>query len=194
VTRHDRLLAALAGALAMLAAACSGAATPGADGPFGASAVGVGGQCFPTPRGDVGTFADLSFGNSGAPARITRVTLADARHLRLVAAWIVPVTGTDLWGVFDGYPPHGLAGPDGNPGVPGEHWDQRQRAGGALVPHLRGQDQENLVLVLKPTATEGSAETEYVYYTSAGRRYVLDLGVSVELFAGDKHGCATHGF
>jgi hypothetical protein len=191
--RSQYLIGGLAAGLALLLAACGGTGL-NADGPLGPSTPDVGGQCFPTPKGDVGTFADLEFGNGGGPARISRVTLAHARHLQLVAAWVVPVTGTDLWGAFDGYPPNGIAGPEGNRGVPGEHWNQRQRADGAVIPHLRGQDVENLVLVLKPIGPEGSASTEYVWYTSGGSRYVLNLGVRVLLFDGVVNGCATHGY
>jgi hypothetical protein len=53
---------------------------------------------------------------------------------------------------------------------------------------------ENLVLVLRPTGPEGSASTEYVWYASGGSRYVLNLGVRVELFNGNVHGCAAHGY
>jgi hypothetical protein len=193
-TRSRYLIGGLAAGLALLLPGCGGTSAPDPDGPFGASTPDAGGQCFPTPKGDVGTFADLSFGNSGGPARIAKVTLSKARHLQLVGAWVVPATGTDLWGVFDGYPPRGIPGPDGNRGVPGVHWGQRQRADGAVIPHLRGHDQENLVLVLKPIGLDGTAATEYVWYTSGGSRYVLNLGVRVELFNGNVHGCATHGY
>lgn len=193
MTRCRCLTGGLAAGLALLLAAC-GSTDPKPNGPFGPSVTDVGGQCFPVPRGSVGTFADLSFGNSGGPARISKVTLSGARHLQMVAAWVVPLTGTDAWGVFDGYPPHGIPGPNGNHGVPGEHWDQRQRADGAVIPHLPGQEEENLVLVLKPIGPEGTANTEYVYYSSGGTSYVLNLGVRVVLFNGNKHGCANHGF
>jgi hypothetical protein len=175
----------LAVALALPLAACgalgSNSDGPKKDGPLGNSVSDAGGQCFPTPKGDVGTFAVLGFGNSGGPARITKVSLVGARHLRLVAAWVVPATGPSSWGVFDGYPPNGIPGPDGNAGAPGEHWSAHQRADGAVVPHLRGQDEEDLVLVLKPLGPEGSATTEMVYYTSDGSRYTLNLGVWVVL-------------
>ena len=185
------LTGGLAIALALLLAACSGTSHPNGDGPFGKSVSDVGGQCFPTPKGDAGTFAALGFGNSGGPARITKVSLVDARHLRLVAAWVVPTTGPDSWGVFDGYPPKGIPGPDGNKGAPGEHWNEHQWADGAVIPHLRGQDQEDLVLVLKPLGSEGIAKTEIVYYTSGGTRYMLNLGAWIVLVNnGNLHACA----
>lgn len=194
VTRSRCYVAAGLGvALALLLAACDGSAPndPDRDGPLGNSISDAGGQCFPTPKGDVGTFAVLGFGNSGGPARISKVSLVDPRHLQLAAAWLVPTTGSDSWGVFDGYPPDGIPGPDGNHGVPGEHWNERQRADGAVIPHLRGQDQEDLVLVLRPTGPEGSAKTEIVYYTSGGTRYMLNLGAWVVLVGnGNLHGCA----
>jgi hypothetical protein len=183
----------LAAVLALLLAGCgtdAGTSAPKPDGPLGKSYKNVGGQCFWTPRGNVGTFAVLTFGNSGGPARISKVTLAGARDLRPVAAWVVPVTGTDLWGVFDGYPPHGMTAQGlGAPVLPGEHWAARQRADGAVIPHLPGQEVENLVIVLKPSGNEGTARTEYVYYRAGGTNYVLDLGASIQLFNGNEHGC-----
>ncbi len=99
----------LAAALALLLAGCSTALKT--NGPFGQSdTTSTGSQCFPVHRNGVGTFALLSFGNSGGQARIDRVTLAGSHHLRVLAAWVVPITGTDLLGVFDGYPPDGTGG------------------------------------------------------------------------------------
>lgn len=189
------LAGGLALALALLLAACGEAGQnrdgPKKDGPLGSSVADVGGQCFPTPAGDVGTFAVLSFGNSGRAARITKVSLVGARHLQLVGAFVVPTTGPDSWGVFDGYPPKGISGRDGNRGARGEYWSEHQRADGAVIPHLSGQDQEDLVLVLKPIGPEGTARTEIVYYTSGSTRYMLDLGAWIVLLNDDNlHGCA----
>jgi hypothetical protein len=81
---------------------------------------------------------------------------------------------------------------NGFPGrVPGVQWARRQRADGAVIPHLPGQAVYNLVLVLKPSGTVGTATTEYVYYQSGGNSYLLNLGVSVKLFNGNQNGCMT---
>ena len=90
----------LAVMLALLAGCGTGLKT---DGPFGRSSTSrIATQCFPVRHNGVGTFGGLSFGNNGGPARIDKVTLVNARHLRIVAAWVVPVTGDDLLGVSTG--------------------------------------------------------------------------------------------
>jgi hypothetical protein len=136
----------------------------------------------------VGTFAALVFGNTGGQARIKKVTLVDARSLQLVAAWAVPITGHNLMGVFDGYPPNRV---DGGRGTPGVQWGRRQRADGATIAHIPGKGVDNLVLVLKASGSEGTAKTEDVYYTSGGTEYLLNLGVGIQLFNGNKRGCMS---
>jgi hypothetical protein len=188
MTRRLRTGGGLAAGLALLLAGCS---SPGlnANGPFGRSpAASPGSQCFWAPRNEVGTFAGLVFGNSGGPAQIKKVTLVGSHHLQLVAAWAVPITGHALWGVFDGYPPSRTN--DGR-GTPGVQWGRRQRADGAMIPHIPGKGVDNLVLVLKASGTEGTARTEDVYYTSGGTEYLLNLGVGIQLFNGNKRGCIS---
>ncbi len=116
------------------------------------------------------------------------VGLAGAHQLRIVAAWVVPITGTDLFGVFNGYPPDGDKG-SAPPLSPGVQWRHRQRAAGALISHIRGPDVMNLVLVLKPTGRQGTAKSEYIYYHSGATHYLLDLGVGIRLFNGNERGC-----
>jgi hypothetical protein len=160
---------------------------PRIDGPLGRSASRSGSQCFWTSRNGVGTFGLLSFGNSGGPVRLDKVTLAGAHQLRIVAAWVVPITGTDLLGVFNGYPPNGDKG-SAPPLSPGVQWRHRQRVAGAVIPHIRGRDAMNLVLVLKPSGRQGTVRSEYIYYHSASTRYLLNPGVGIQLFNGDEHG------
>jgi hypothetical protein len=188
MTSRLRIGGGLAAGLALLLAGCSsGSGGPSTDGPFGASAkTSPGSQCFWAPRNEVGTFAGLVFGNSGGQARIKKVALVNARHLQLVAAWTVPITGHNLMGVFDGYPPNRT---DGGHGTPGVQWGRRQRADGATIPHIPGKGVDNLVLVLKASGTEGTARTEDVYYTSGGITYLLNLGVGIQLYNGNEHGC-----
>lgn len=175
----------LAVMLALLAGCSTGLKT---DGPFGRSSTSrIATQCFPVRHNGVGTFGGLSFGNNGGPARIDKVTLVNARHLRIVAAWVVPVTGDDLLGVFDGFPPDGTGGFPGPP-PEGVHWAERQRAEGATIPHMPGQSTINLVLVLKPSGRQGTASTEDVYYQSGGTHYLLDLAVAIQV-RNDQRSC-----
>jgi hypothetical protein len=44
---------------------------------------------------------------------------------------------------------------------------------GPHIPHSRGQDAINLLLVIMPTARTGSARGVDVYYRSAGQQYHL---------------------
>ena len=121
--RHSRL-GGLAAGLALLLAGC-GPAGLQTDGPFGRSpTTSSGSQCFWAPRDGVGTMGLLSFGNSGGKARIDKVILVGARHLRIAAAWAVPITGHTLLGVFQGYPPTGIHGEAG-PLAPGVQWRHR---------------------------------------------------------------------
>lgn len=98
----------LAAGLALLLAGSSSSLNldgPNLDGPFGNSNVPYsGGQCIWADRGGVATIGATDFPNHGGPARIDKVTLVGAHRLRLVTAWAVPITGTDLLGVFPGYP------------------------------------------------------------------------------------------
>lgn len=179
----------LAAGLALLLAGCG--TGPKTNGPFGNSnAPYSGGQCIPVPPGDVATIAAKDFPNPGRQARIDNVTLVGAHDLRLVAAWAVPITGTDLMGVFAGYPPYGIQGKNGFPGVvPGVLWDRRQRADGAKIPHTPGQDTINLVLVVKASGVEGTSKTVYVDYESGGNHYRLDMRFFMKVFNGVPDGC-----
>jgi hypothetical protein len=171
-----------AGLALLLAAGCSSGLST--DGPFGKSASGLGSECIPVPRNGVGTFAPLAFGNTGGPARITKVTLVGAHHLKIVAAWVIPITGSDLMGVFSGYPP-------GPPFArsPGIEWNRRQHADRAVIPHLPGQAVYNLILVLRPSGAQGTASSEDIYYQSGGTQYLLNLGIGIQLINGNQNGC-----
>ena len=71
----------------------------------------------------------------------------------------------------------------------GTFWNHRQRATGAVIPHIRGKDVMNLVLVLKPSGRQGTASSESIYYHSGSSHYLLNPGVGIQLFNGDEHGC-----
>ena len=150
-------------AAALLAGCSSGPAMN--TGPFGNGGT-PGEECVEVPAGKVLSYGFEAFSNSGPPATIERAGLADPHGLRVLAAYVVPVTGTDLYGVWFGYPPMAH--------VPaGVRWAQRQRAGGANVPHSRGRDVTNVLLVIKPIARTGSARGVDVYYRSGGQHYHL---------------------
>lgn len=187
----NRLTLAVGGlgaALAPLLAGCGGGLNM--SGPFGDSpSSSLGMQCSWVPRGSVGTFAMLSFSNSGGAARVDKVTLVGARNLQVVAEWVVRITGHDLIGVMGGYPPIGAKGQGPGFVAPGIHWAARQHAAGATIIHTRFPDTYNLVLVLRATGVQGTAKTVYVDYESGGTKYRLDLAVGLQLFNGNPKGC-----
>ena len=163
----------LACGLALLAACSSAPAVN--TGPFGG-----GGDssslCVPVGRGGVLSYGLNAFTNTGGTARIERVALTDPHDLRIVAVYVVPVTGNTLYGVLSGYPPAR--------GLPADvQWDRRQRANGAAIPHSRGI-QYNLVLVLKPAGTKGTARSVDVFYRAAGQDYHLQTTTRIEVLAG----------
>ena len=117
-----------------------------------------------------------AFRNAGGLARISKVTLVHPRHLRLVAAWVVPTSG-----------PLGDSGP-GYPRAsefqPGFHWGKRQVIPGAMVRHTHGRDLINLVIVMKPTAKIGTATAVNLYYKSAGTRYLIHFPIGYKIPVG----------
>jgi hypothetical protein len=183
----------LAAALALLLAGC-GSGLNTTDGPFGRSATHAGdfGECLGLPRGSVATFGATSFSNSGAgQEKIEKVTLVGPHDLRLLTAWVVPVTGTTLIGDFGGYPPNGMKGYSFPSLPPGWQWEQRQRADGAVIPHTPGHDAINLLLVVKASGAEGTMKDVYVYYESGSTHYRLDLSFFIQLYNGNLQGCMT---
>lgn len=125
-------------------------------------------------RGGVLSYGFIEFANSSAsPVTITKVSLADSSGLRMLAVYVVPITGDDLYGLLQGFPPSKHL-------PPGVQWSQRQRADGAIVKHSRGRDVTNLVAVLKPTRNPGWARGINIYYrSSGGQRYLLRQGVQI---------------
>lgn len=162
LARRGRAAAALLAA-ALLAGCSSGPAMN--TGPFGNGGT-PGEECVEVPAGTVLSYGFEAFSNSGPAAIIEQAGLADPHGLRVLAAYAVPLTGTDAYGVWFGYPPTAHF-------PPGVQWSQRQRADGAHIPHSRGQDAINLLLVIKPTARTGWARGVDVYYRSAGQHYHL---------------------
>ena len=116
LARHGWAAAALLAA-AFLAGCSSGPAMN--TGPFG-NGGSPGEECIEVPAGKVLSYGFEAFSNSGPAATIERAGLADPHGLRVLAAYAVPITGTDLYGVWFGYPPtarisrRGCNGPSGS--------------------------------------------------------------------------------
>lgn len=148
-------------------------------GPFGTGGA-HGSTCRPVRPGGVLTYGAQEFRNSGpATATIEKVTLDDPHNLLMPAAYVVPITGTTLVGVWDGYPTAAVARQ-----APGIEWALRKRADGALVPPAHGKDVTNLVLVLKPTAVVGTAQAIDVYYRESGQEYHMRTGLTLKVTTG----------
>jgi hypothetical protein len=95
-------------------------------------------ECASIAPGGVMGYGFEEFSNSGsATATIEKVALTDPRGLRILAAYVVPVSGHILYGVQPGWPPGYLP--------PGFHWPQREKAVGARIPPSPGHDVINLL-------------------------------------------------
>jgi len=131
-------------------------------------------ECARISPGEVLGYGFEEFRNSGAAiATIEKVALTDPRGLRMLAAYVVPVTGNVLYGVQPGWPPAYLPS--------GFQWPQRQKAMGAQIPHSPGHDAINLLLVLKPTGRVGTARSVDVYYRATGQNYHLRTVTSIRV-------------
>jgi hypothetical protein len=172
----------LAGVLLTAGALQTGCASGAAvnTGPFG-NGGSYGQECALVPAGKVLSYGFDEFRNSGnATATIDKVALADPRGIRVLAAYVVPITGHHLYGVLFGYPPAAYL-------PQGVQWAQRQPADGATIPRSRGRhDVTNLVLVLKPTAKTGWARGINVYYRESGQRYHLLTATRIRLITASR--------
>jgi len=104
-------------------------------------------------------------------AVITPVALVKPQNLRVLAAYVVPVTGHYLIGVMPGFPPSHLG--------PGVQWSHRQRAVGARIPPSGRDVVTNLLLVLKPATMTGSAQGVQVSYEVSGQEYIWQTSTAV---------------
>jgi hypothetical protein len=166
----------LAGLGGLVLAGCSSGA--GGAGPL-AIGEGPGTECAPVAPGQVLSDGFDEVSNPGnAPATIQAVSLADPHDLRLVAVYIVPIAGDDLYGVRAGYPP-------ALPLDPGVLWSQRHSAAGASVVHSANPHHVgNIVLVLKPTASVGTAAGTQVSYRIGTTDYQFVIPVKVVVQVG----------
>jgi hypothetical protein len=161
----------LAGFGGLVLAGCSAGA--GGAGPLAAGG-GPGTECAPVAQGQVLSDGFDAVSNPGqAPATIQAVSLTDPHDLRLVAVYIVPVTGGFLYGVRAGYPP-------ALPLDPGVLWSQRHPAAGASVVHSDNPHHvSNIVMVLKPTASVGTAAGTRVSYRVGTTDYQFVIPIKV---------------
>lgn len=159
----SRLAAASFGAAALLLAGCSGGVLD--NGPLG-NGGDPGGLCVPVRVGGVFTYGITTFTNTGSSvAVVDNVALADPDGAQLVAAYVVPITGNDIYGVRFGFPP------DRN--LPaGVDWARHTRADGARIPPSPAFFKfENLLVVVKSLEPMATATGIDVYYREAGQRY-----------------------
>jgi len=177
----------LACGLALLAVSCGGSG-PAAGGPFnGKGSNLIETVCDSTPPGGVVYDGIDAFQNTGGRATIGRAALVDPRHLRLLAAWVVPKPrNSTLIGVARGYPSaSGLAST-----APGNQWQRRQRLPGAVVGHTRGRDLINIVLVVKPSGkVVGTARAFDLYYRAGGTHYRLRFLHGLKIWVGHPGSC-----
>lgn len=171
--RTSQELAAAATAAGLCLAGCSSDVIFNAGPLGGVGSTGI--NCAPVlGRGGVLSYGSIAFSNaSTSPVHIDKVSLAEPRGLRMLAAYVVPITGTLLYGLLQGYPPEKRL-------PPGIQWSERQPADGATIKHSRSQDSYNLIAVLKPTRNPGWARGINIYYHSSdGQRYLLRKGLQV---------------
>ncbi len=176
-SRRAVLVAAVA-ALGVMAG-CANAVNTGPLGNGGGS----GEVTAPVCRGGVLSYGFQSFRNSGpATAVVEKVSLDSPRHLRMLAAYIVAITGYDLFGVLRGFPSAIWA----RHPQQGVQWPKRQRAGGALLPPSPrpAHDVYNLVLVVKPAGNSGTARAIDIWYRESGQQYHMRTGFTLKVFAG----------
>ena len=172
IERSRQASAVVAAAVAVCLAGCSSGIIFN-SGPLGGQD-GTGITCAPTVgwRGVV-TYGSIFANSSASHVFIDKVSLADPRGLRMLAAYVVPVTGDSIIGFVQGYPSGKLLPSD-------EPWSQRQRADGAIVKHSRGQAVTSLLAVFKPTRNPGWARGINIYYHSSdGQRHLLRQGLQI---------------
>jgi hypothetical protein len=91
----------------------------------------------------------------------------------MLAAYVVPITGSDIYGLLQGYPP-------GKSLPRGIQWSERQRADGAVIRPTPRRRDNNLIAVLQTTKNPGWARGINIYYHSSdGQRYLLRRGIQV---------------
>jgi hypothetical protein len=163
--RMQPMRAAAAGAiLAAALSSCSSSADPG---PFWHPMDGAT-QCVPARGNKVLTDGlEVIQNRAMTTAVIDKVAFANPKGVRVIRAYVVPDNGS-LYGVLYGYPPEGAV--DLGFTVTGFHWNRRQNAVGAMVPHMTRM---NLLLVFKPLAgiARGTAAGIDIWYHVRSTHY-----------------------
>ena len=164
--------------LLMTACSSTGGGKLSTNGPFGNGGPnsGTNGTC--ARPGQVVHDGFEEFPNAGGTATLDKVTLVSPRHLRLIAAWVVPTTGA-LVDIGWGYPTAtSLAS-----AAPGVRWGLRQRIPGAVVRHTHGQEAINLVILVKPSGNAATVNAVNLYYHAAGTHYLLHFpfGLNIQI-------------
>jgi hypothetical protein len=128
--------------------------------------------CLPVRLGGADTDGFRSFTNRSHDLLvIDRAYLASARNLKLVGAYIVPVTGTELTGTWATFPPPAGRLPKG------VQWARRLPPAGA---HVRPGEQVNVVVGLAPAShAAGSTTGIEVLYHDGSTRYELRSNIRV---------------
>lgn len=157
-------------ALLLLAAAC-GSGGLSTNGPLGTSGQNSGTLCdWATPGGVVQEGFE-EFNDTGGTVTVDKVALVDPRHLRLLAAWVA-----------EGNYPVGEAIGRGYPS-PTKAW---KHIPGAILHHTHGQEVINLVIVVKPSGTLGTATAINMYYESGGTHYLRHFTDGLKIPVGHK--------
>ncbi len=140
----------------------------------------AGGICVPLAHGQVESWGITYLGNTGSSdAVIKKVDLVNARNARIVASYVVPITGNNEYGSWFGYPPaRHLA--------PGVHWPAHQRVPGASVAPAHGPDHADLVTVIQPTGPLAEVQAIDVFYQESGTNYHLQTHWRFVLLVGQK--------
>jgi hypothetical protein len=121
------------------------------------------------------TYGLDAFTNSGGPATIERVALTDPHNLQMIAAYAVPLTGNQAYGVLEGAPParHLPAGCTG-------------RSGSELA--ARSSPRERRPIWSWCSSRSGRKEPPGlvdVFYRSAGQQYHFQTCTSLEVLVAD---------
>jgi hypothetical protein len=144
------------------------------DGPLGRSGPTQNAVCTPIP-GWIITYGTEGVRNTGpAVATIQKLGYVHPRNLKVLATFVVPPRGNDLYGERNGYPPK---------------WLLAERR--MTVRPVKGNapsDYSNAILVTRLTGPVGHADAVYLDYKENGKLYRLRLITSLTL----KHGDGFH--